>query len=687
MPKSIHPNTDQLLNAHNMHMVEHTTKAAATAALDEARLFQSVPAAALEDAPTREAREKDDLNKALTRLNLEEDKFSRIHTKAQKEQHLQFKYLQIEFYLTRLLHNYESNNDPDKKIDETHIDRARFDEQMALAQQARRLITEKLVNTHPGDIYSEHSYGISDFDTHSGRETLLKLPSLQAAEANQLLKLVEQNKLAEKEARDAVGQLTEEEQERLKALEEKTRIKKEKEETAIRELMSEFAIVEREDEFLMLDPNFDNTLEASLLVVGTKNSGVEPGFKAIRIADLLAYLDTRFSGNLAAKMQYIRNHNADITQVYRAIQTEPGNELATHIPTHLLKMDYDLTSEETAGPGYESLRNCGIFEKCNSVGLGRIFLTTYARYKTGDITAKNIEAVLEVLANNIAGASGLDVQRQILYLTAYHNGKLKLMPDGEWLTGSTTLATKETPKAGGPTNQLYRVKPALVRRGKVQFVSDRAIRGIAKHLPLFATQGDYDGVGSKLQNKLQIIDENGRITFYGIDFGHAYQYDIVDEKNLGPDFHILLQKFTNYSIYYDMPRSCFVSGLLTMAKINGDLIPPEITDTYGKNVTAELALIEPSIHERIFDDYIAKFTELSKRYPADSTDEADIYNRACCLTIVRLVTEKRKIAIEARKKLVEMFKPYIGVKKRDCRLSREYRKSNSGTKRDNLIIG
>ncbi|MBS0288028.1 MAG: hypothetical protein JSR17_12070 [Proteobacteria bacterium] len=113
-------------------------------------------------------------------------------------------------------------------------------------------------------------------------------------------------------------------------------------------------------------------------------------------------------------------------------------------------------------------------------------------------------------------------------------------------------------------------------------VAENRIDGLGEALIPFIALGDRDALGKKGQNKAIIPGENGRFTFYGIDFGKTYNGNNPLLASLKDDFSFQSPKarlgdvfFSNYSALYDTPLREKMKGIYILAVLRGVLKDPE----------------------------------------------------------------------------------------------------------------
>ncbi|KTD21724.1 hypothetical protein [Legionella londiniensis] len=373
--------------------------------------------------------------------------------------------------------------------------------------------------------------------------------------------------------------------------------------------------------------NASEDLTASIMMIGNKNSGVEPGFEAGLIEDLVFHLEKVYP-DLKERLDYFNHFDGDFKKIY---------DTHRELPKYLVKQDYTLSESGKITPDVEDLKRANSVQQAYKFHkiYGDIYVAAYKFFKTGTPVEKNCDAVLEALTNDLARVAGMKVQEQTLYESAYETGELKLLLKGKWLSNANILG----PLAGGLPNshQNYRVIPLDLHPEGLQYLSNNSISDLAVYYATAIIHGDYDMIGSKGQNKLEINNE-----FYGIDFGHALRGMNQLVKTLLPNLHLpekTLKKFKNFSIFYDAPRSELMKGALIYAKLAGVSLPEALLSQYGPEFKKRIDQIEAGAMEKVFADYKKKFEKLKRNNP--------IY-RSDCEAILKKIEETREIAFHAR---------------------------------------
>ena len=213
------------------------------------------------------------------------------------------------------------------------------------------------------------------------------------------------------------------------------------------------------------------------------------------------------------------------------------------------------------------------------------------------------------------------------------------------------------PIAGGAdkNNGNYRIARVILPAEGIDAISDSSMAFLSENLPFLIVQNDRDAVGSKGQNKL---NKDNKIA--GIDYGHAYQSFCSLLEKMTADFHILDKDFKNYSVFYDTKRSDIIRGLIKVAVLSGAKVDEQVLASYGSDFLIEIKRIIPHIDEKIFDDYINKFTELATRFQfSDKPAKIKNENILCCKEIVKKLVEAKQWHIKARDEMLAKFAFYL----------------------------
>lgn len=383
-------------------------------------------------------------------------------------------------------------------------------------------------------------------------------------------------------------------------------------------------------------------LNQSIMQIGKKETGVEPGFEAIQAEDVIHYVAGKFPDKYK-RWDFIELYEGNIKTIHAQFKDE--------LPKYLIKLTYEIDDKKNKiMPDKTDLKRCksiqDIYDK--SIVIGNIATQVYQFTKACTTIQKNIEAVLEVLGNDIARNFGMKVQEQFLYLGTYKNQILKLMLKAKWIQHATTLK----PMSGGQHNNNYCVKDVVLIQDGIKSISDHSIQRLAEYLPLFILLGDHDAIGSQGQNKLRLRND-----LIGIDFGHVYQTNIIDKTAM--NFEVMDPRFKNYTIFYDHSRSQIVRGLIKIARLSGLQLHESVVKSYGEEFFKEVQGLSPNSEEKLFDDYIKKFSQLAEEFQI--TDEISRENKKCCYLIIKKLQEIKTCSQQTRLALLEKFKIYLQI--------------------------
>lgn len=393
----------------------------------------------------------------------------------------------------------------------------------------------------------------------------------------------------------------------------------------------------------------NDAMSRSVMNDGAINSGVEPKFRAILIKDPILHLMKEYP-DATARWQFIAKYNGDIKRIAALFKE--------HLPTYVLKLTYPvLDRNNNVIPSAADLERSNTMQNLRQklpVGF-TVVLKTYQILKTRHIDDVNVEAVLEVLANDVARTFGMTVQSQELYPAQFQNAVSQLLLLGRWLTGSSTLGGDSgAALTGGVAGDGCLAKPVLLPHQDIHHVSDASIAHLGEHLPLLLVQGDRDAIGSQGQNKLRVGN-----TLVGIDFGKAYQQSIVEQVT--SQFQIgneaIRKEFKNYSIFDDTTRSEKMRGVIRLARLKGEVIAPAILASYGDDFKEQIYDLVPNADVSVFDDYLQYFTEIKQEFQGQ--DKLSKSNLVFCDKIIAAVTQARMRAIEARDQMIDKFRHYL----------------------------
>jgi hypothetical protein len=391
-----------------------------------------------------------------------------------------------------------------------------------------------------------------------------------------------------------------------------------------------------------------NLLDQSVLQVGKKEAGVQPGFKARLKEDLFLAIYKKYPTK-NERLKFYREQKHSLEQLYKIF--EPT------LPPRLFKNTHkEIDSSYRIVVEAEDVKRSGkvkrYYSKGKLFGMAAVKVVQIKNAKPFDDV--NCDSAMEVIANDIARLF-MPVQNQTLLQGRYANGLMQLMLE----TVENKNARDLGPLAGdAANNQSYCVKPVLHPvDDKIKYLSDDSILHLAEYFAIMAIQGDYDGIGTNGQNKMR--DGN---SIYGIDFGHAYQLSIIDL--LENNFHFKHPKFVNYSVFYDAPRSDIVRGLIKVAALGKVKVDDNILRSYGEDFKQEVDKLYAlaGTDEDIFDNYIRKFKELETELgKGDEPEAIRRENVKCCKKIIATLQTTRDRHVLDRNKLIAKFRHYLSL--------------------------
>ena len=393
-----------------------------------------------------------------------------------------------------------------------------------------------------------------------------------------------------------------------------------------------------------------------------KNEGVEPGFIATTIDDISLAVFISYPDK-DKRRSYLRAQAGNIEALYE--------DLKTTVSKYLFKLDCKASFVwgNLIIPDLSAIKRTSAIRKLNEQQgdtVGLVGAIIFWLSKVSSFTTKNLEAVLENLANDLARAYGMEVQKQSLVRTKYeNNGLLKLMLKAELFKDFTTLKLAgNLPQTDGN----YLVKEVSARSGV--YLSDDSIKNLAEYLFLFAVLlSDYDAFGSKGSNKLKSKNQ-----LLGIDFGGAFRKEAINY--IGNNLHVQHPDFKNYSVFYDRPRREMIRGLIKLAIISGRKLSRTVCESYGEDFYQETESLVPGMFKQIFNDYIYKFQELALEFTGIDLVSKD--NRYCCEVIIQTLEQVRAEAMARIEKLLDKFKLYLSLEARLVDLCENFEKAFAG---------
>ncbi|MBS0289314.1 MAG: hypothetical protein JSS07_04665 [Proteobacteria bacterium] len=326
---------------------------------------------------------------------------------------------------------------------------------------------------------------------------------------------------------------------------------------------------------------------------------------------------------------------------------------------------------------------------------------------TNKPTKVNSDAMIETIATKLARAKGCQTQNIEILNGTYENDSPKFVTMVTWTPGCLDFSDKlkgkkaqgvlvahslegevlKIDKEGnilikkeiGIEHQYFKIdknknQQIITKDQKNEFntikqaydeafyVSENKIDGLGESLITFISLGDRDGIGKKGQNKAYIPGKSGKMQFFGIDFGKAYQgpnpiigslkddFSFENPKSSPPKSWFVDERFHNYSMLYDNPLREKMKGIYLLAALRGKLLEPlktQIADEYkstdpdfaqklsnypgSPGIDFDLEIIEEQINHfqnkkqenpkkaKEFENYITKLEEIKEL--AKNTDD------------------------------------------------------------------
>lgn len=395
-------------------------------------------------------------------------------------------------------------------------------------------------------------------------------------------------------------------------------------------------------------------LLASVVIVGQKQSGIEPGFIAAHHFDLIEFLLREFAAEEI--LAQITEVSADIEQLFL--------RHADHLPKYMYKMDYRSDAKTItmrgATPVYlteEDVKRTNTVQEAYKRGtfIGDLVAKGYVIAKESLSGRINRDAILETLSNDLASIF-MRVQEQKLYLSDYANGDKKFMPCSRWVDGASEFAGKKLPLVDG-----YLARKLLVSPSGIAYYSDDRVANLTRHyIPLLAT-GDYDKVGSQGQNLLKIPAHQNEFTgkqiwhLIGIDFGHTFRENSRILKTLSVDGRFEQPKsnpFSNFSALSDGTLREKMEGVLIIAKIVGRKVAKTVIDSYGDEFHNIYDKIQPNEAENLCRNYQDAMDKLA---------HLDFDNHQVYMVLKKDIADFQKIVVQDLNQLLDLFDNYLGL--------------------------
>lgn len=364
-----------------------------------------------------------------------------------------------------------------------------------------------------------------------------------------------------------------------------------------------------------------NDMLASTINIGPKKGGVEPGFMATHLSDIVSLVVQKCDANEEKILTFIDNYSGDLEKIYAALEKE--------LPEYMYKHDYETNSTELPykpgqTPVYLSKNDVKrtssskkIYEFMGDT-MGDIFTVGHVFLKNTTAYEINKNSIYEVLSNDIASIF-MPAQKQKLYKTTYKNNALKFMPHSLMVKGSLPFGDRDKRplRGGGDDSNNYRSRKLMMPRNGITTLTDNRISNAGSVLiPLLAT-GDYDKVGSQGQNLLVLEDtmdyKTGENTWkiVGIDFGHCFTGNnpLLEQKLILADGRfsqpLFSSAFKNFSALTDAPVSQIMQGAINLAIARGNIqISNTVINSHGKEFAEFVKKITPGECDRVCDDQI-----------------------------------------------------------------------------------
>lgn len=398
--------------------------------------------------------------------------------------------------------------------------------------------------------------------------------------------------------------------------------------------------------------NLDGLL-ASVVIVGKKTGGIEPGFIAAHHQDLVEYLLTEFAEKDLLKLIDDVQGNIDVLL----------ERYADKLPKYMYKMDYHTDAKKLGirgkTPVYlteEDVRRTSNVQNAYKLMpfIGDLAAKGYVVAKQSTSGAINSDALKETLANDFASIF-MPVQEQKLYQTVYPNGDKKFMPCSRWVDGASEFGSRKAPLIDG-----YPCRKLLQTQAGIAYLRDDSIKNLSRYYLLLLLTGDYDKVGSLGQNLLKIVSDQDEKTgkklwtLVGIDFGHTFreksrvlQYLLADGRFEQPVSH----PFKNFSALADGRLREKIEGLLILAKLAGKCFPETVIDSYGEDFKKTWAAIQSKEAERLCENYWQALDNLAN---------LDYDNHMIYMDLKKDVRDFQEIMREDLAGFLQVFDNYLG---------------------------
>lgn len=419
------------------------------------------------------------------------------------------------------------------------------------------------------------------------------------------------------------------------------------------------------------------------IFIENKKHGIEPGFLGLHIDDMSRYMAMRLNSDIDpekldpfSRAEYLKafldTSDKEKKEIVELIVRDIKNRDFPRAKRYLFKQDYnDPDAFGLVTMTQEGAERTNAIKSIKQKWLRAIVVFFFRLRRKSRPATENRNVVLEVLANEIAAASGMKCQDQDAVFGTYGNGALKVVSRAVWQDGlrmlsdfkggnyalGNTLIAQELDEHG---NYL----PLTTEDGL--FVSDDSIKDLGRYLALFIAQGDRDTFGSKGSNK-------GRLgnNIFGLDFGQAYRGDNPLLKALKDDFSFkqprgMTKVYKNFSMLYDTTLSDRMQGVHILNKLfysGSDYQDPDCIRSFDPEFQQQLAQIEPGIGFRIFDEYAAKFQQQADQAPNKRT-------RRELKKLADEVLKTKKIAKATHAKMMDVFQDRLSQTKQELDLVR-----------------
>lgn len=420
-------------------------------------------------------------------------------------------------------------------------------------------------------------------------------------------------------------------------------------------------------ELYMRSGNFsqvDASLLGSVLAVGPKPAGIEPGFMAVHLQDLVMYLLDIYQDNEEELIVYINKYEGDIRKIYELNKDNISEKIyknnyrtaATKLPKYPDSTPVFLDDKDVQ-------RTSGV-KKAFKHGemVGHVVTKVVKFLKNNTAFEVNKDAIAECLSTCIAQCF-LEVGEQTPFVTEHTNGAIKIMNQATWLANVEDFGSKKAPASGGgdDTNN-YRPRKLVKTRGQIQSITDNRILDLCSYLILMIFFGDRDKMGSKLQNMMIRAIAQDEITgkwlfeLVGIDFGDGFPAENPVLDTLLPDGRFIQPKvpFKNFSALSDGSLKEKMKGVLLLAKFYGKAIDPAVIQSYSKEFQARWKQLPEGEGQKICDSFIHAFRMLQeedRKLGKDNFDEYEAY--------IKDITVRKERMMRSMEKILAIFEPYI----------------------------